>query len=90
MGYKRLQKLLLIHVIRHLWKSDEDWVQKAFFNYFKAFGLTERTGIDLPAEATSYYQGLNGMGAVELASCSFGQTNKVTPIEMITAYAKSN
>lgn len=59
----------------------------SFFNYFKAFGLTERTGIDLPAEATSYYQGLSGMGAVELASCSFGQTNKVTPIEMITAYA---
>ena len=58
-----------------------------FFNYFKSFGLTDRTGIDLPAEATSYYQGLNGMGAVELASCSFGQTNKITPIEMITAYA---
>lgn len=31
---------------------------ESFFNYFKAFGLTERTGIDLPAEATSYYQGL--------------------------------
>ena len=27
------------------------------------------------------------MGPVELASCSFGQTNKVTPLEMITAYA---
>lgn len=60
---------------------------ESFFNYFKSFGLTEITGIDLPAEATSYYQGLNGMGAVELASSSFGQTNKVTPIEMITAYA---
>jgi len=60
---------------------------ESFFNYFKSFGLTERTGIDLPAEATSYYQSLNGMGAVELASCSFGQTNKITPIEMITAYA---
>ena len=60
---------------------------ETFFNYFKAFGLTETTGIDLPAEATSYYQSLNGMGALELASCSFGQTNKVTPIEMITAYA---
>jgi stage V sporulation protein D (sporulation-specific penicillin-binding protein) len=60
---------------------------ESFFNYFKAYGLTEKTGIDLPAEATSYYQGLNGMGAVELASCSFGQTNKVTPMEMITAYA---
>lgn len=58
-----------------------------FFDYFKAYGLTERTGIDLPAEATSYYQGVEGMGPVELASCSFGQTNKVTPLEMITAYA---
>lgn len=60
---------------------------ESFFEYFKAFGLTERTGIDLPAEATSYYQSLSGMGAVELASCSFGQTNKLTPMEMITAYA---
>ena len=58
-----------------------------FFDYFKAYGLTERTGIDLPAEATSYYQRLDRMGAVELASCSFGQTNKITPMEMITAYA---
>ena len=58
-----------------------------FFDYFKAYGLTERTGIDLPAEATSYYQRLDSMGAVELASCSFGQTNKITPMEMITAYA---
>lgn len=58
-----------------------------FFQYFSAYGLTERTGIDLPAESTSYYQGLNGMGPIELASCSFGQTNKLTPMEMITAYA---
>ncbi|MBQ8780790.1 MAG: PASTA domain-containing protein [Oscillospiraceae bacterium] len=27
------------------------------------------------------------MGPVELASCSFGQSNKITPIQMITAYA---
>lgn len=58
-----------------------------FFNYFTAFGMTEKTGIDLPGEASSYYQSLEGMGPVELASCSFGQTNIVTPIEMITAYA---
>ncbi|MBQ7046655.1 MAG: PASTA domain-containing protein, partial [Oscillospiraceae bacterium] len=58
-----------------------------FFDYFKSYGLTERTGIDLPAESTSIYQALEGMGPVELASCSFGQTNKVTPIQMITAYA---
>lgn len=58
-----------------------------FYGYFEAFGLTGRTGIDLPFEATSIYQGLKGMGPVELASCSFGQTNKITPIQMITAYA---
>lgn len=60
---------------------------ETFYGYFEAFGLTGRTGIDLPFEATSIYQGLKGMGPVELASCSFGQTNKVTPIEMIVAYA---
>ena len=58
-----------------------------FFNYFKSYGLTERTGIDLPAEEKSYYQDLETMGPVELESSSFGQTNKLTPIEMITAYA---
>lgn len=58
-----------------------------FFQYFSAFGLTEKTGIDLPGEATSYYKPLEEMGPVELAACSFGQTNIVTPIEMITAYA---
>lgn len=58
-----------------------------FFDYFRAYGLTEKTGIDLPAESSSIYQSLEGMGPVELASCSFGQTNKVTPMEMITAYA---
>lgn len=58
-----------------------------FFEYFKAYGFTEKTGIDLPGESTSIYMPLTRMGPVELASCSFGQTNKVTPIQMITAYA---
>ncbi len=58
-----------------------------FCKYFNAYGLNAKTGIDLPGEATSLYQGINGMGPVELASSSFGQTNKVTPLEMITAYA---
>jgi len=58
-----------------------------FFEYFEAFGLTQKTGIDLPGESSSYYQGLEGMGPIELASSSFGQTNKITPIEMLNAYA---
>lgn len=58
-----------------------------FCSYFKAFGFTEPTGIDLPGEASGLYVAEENMGIVELASCSFGQSNTVTPIQMITAYA---
>lgn len=57
-----------------------------FTNYFEAFGFTEPTGIDLPGEAQSLYIPYSRMGPVELASSAFGQTNKITPIQMITAY----
>lgn len=60
---------------------------KKFSDYFEAFGFTEKTGIDLPGEASSLYVNYENMGPVELATSSFGQTNKITPIQMITAYA---
>lgn len=60
---------------------------KNFTDYFEAFGLTEKTGVDLPGENTSIYVGYDRMGPVELASSAFGQTNKLTPLQMITAYA---
>lgn len=56
-----------------------------FCDYFEAFGFTEKTGIDLPGEAQSLYVSRENMGPVELASSAFGQTNKVTPIQMATA-----
>lgn len=56
-----------------------------FCDYFEAFGFTEPTGIDLPGESRSLYVNRDNMGPVELASSAFGQTNKVTPIQMATA-----
>lgn len=56
-----------------------------FDKYFEAFGLTKKTGIDLPGESQSVFHKLTEKGAVELASASFGQTFTVTPIQMITA-----
>ena len=56
-----------------------------FSDYFEAFGFTEPTGIDLPGESRSLYVNRDNMGPVELASSAFGQTNKVTPIQMATA-----
>lgn len=60
-----------------------------FYKYFDAFGFTEKTGIDLPAEANPVagktYHALEKMGIAELSSSSFGQTFQVSPIQMITA-----
>lgn len=57
---------------------------EGFINYFDGFGYTELSGIDLPGEINSYTMPLSKMGLVELATSSFGQTNKITPIQMIT------
>ncbi len=56
-----------------------------FSKYFEAFGFGEKTGIDLPGEATSTYHKQQNMGPVELSSSSFGQTFNVTPIQLLTA-----
>ena len=56
-----------------------------FYNYFKSFGYTEKTGIDLPGEATPIYHEYQNFNALELAICSFGQTFKVTPLQQLTA-----
>ncbi len=56
-----------------------------FSKYFKAFGFSEKTGIDLPGESRSTYHSEEKMGVVELASSSFGQTFNVTPIQMMSA-----
>ena len=56
-----------------------------FSKYFKAFGFTEKTGIDLPGESRSTYHLQEKMGPVELASSSFGQTFNVTPVQLLSA-----
>ncbi len=56
-----------------------------FYDYFKDFGYTEKTGIDLPGEASSIYHDISGFNQVELAVYSFGQTFKVTPLQQLTA-----
>ncbi|MCQ2462784.1 MAG: PASTA domain-containing protein [Clostridia bacterium] len=59
-----------------------------YYKYFKAFGFTEKTGIDLPAEyvpaAGINYHTEDDFSVANLASYSFGQTFKVSPIQMIT------
>ena len=58
-----------------------------FYDYFNAFGFTEKSGIDLPGEGSSIFYTPEGMGPVELASVSFGQSNKISSLQMISAFA---
>lgn len=58
-----------------------------YLDYFEAFGLKDKTGIDLPGEASTAGNvwDRDKMTQVDLAVGSFGQQIEVTPIQMITA-----
>lgn len=58
-----------------------------FYAQLEAFGLTERTGIDLPGEGRGLLPPKEAVRPLDLAVMGFGQTLTVTPIQMITAMA---
>ncbi len=68
---------------------------ETYYQYFNAFGFTEKTGIDLPGEATpirgvhyhtwDVFSNPRLGGLVTLSTYGFGQTFKITPIQLITA-----
>lgn len=54
-----------------------------FYYYFDRLGLSNRTGVDLPGEANSIKHKLENVGAVELATMSFGQSFQITPLQLL-------
>ena len=62
---------------------------KTFSRYQEIFNLGQKTGIDLPGEADTsgliYYE--DGLGDIEISTCSFGQGFNVTMIQFASAYA---
>ena len=59
--------------------------KEVFYDYFKKFGYTSKTGIDLPSEALGYYHKYDDFSNVSLAVYSFGQTFKTTAIQQLRA-----
>lgn len=55
------------------------------FEGMKKFGVLEKTGIDVPGEAATIMHKQENVGAVELATMSFGQSFQLSPIRMLTS-----
>jgi len=64
---------------------------RTFYRYIDAFGMFDRTGLDNAVEGRSLWWDDNVFfdrrNQSQLASASFGQTFKITPIQMISAAA---
>lgn len=63
---------------------------ETFYDYVEAFGFTQATGIDLPGESSGLFfskADLSGPSTASLISSSFGQTFRITPIQLVRAVA---
>ena len=56
-----------------------------FKEYFKAFGYTQKTGIELNGEASSIFYQKDKLSETDIATSSFGQGFQITPIQHICA-----
>lgn len=56
-----------------------------FYDYVQRFGYFEKSGIDLPSEASTIFHKEENIGSTELATASFGQRFKVSVINHLTA-----
>ena len=64
-----------------------------FYDYLKSFGIMEKTGVDLPGEASGLFyerKYLNNpaqYGTSYLITSSFGQSFRITPVQLIRSVA---
>ena len=61
-----------------------------FYDYINSFGFLEQTGVDLPGEAKGLFfskADLSGASTASLISASFGQTFRITPIQLVRSVA---
>ena len=59
--------------------------KESFYTYLSAFGFGSKTGIDISGEESGLLLPLDKVREIDLATMSFGQSNSVTPIQLLTA-----
>jgi cell division protein FtsI (penicillin-binding protein 3) len=58
-----------------------------YHRYLKAFGFGDKTGVDLPGEASGMLRPVARWSGRSIASVAIGQELSVTPLQMVTAFA---
>lgn len=58
-----------------------------FSKYNKLYGFGQRTGVDLPGETSGLIHTKEELNPVELATSSFGQTQTVTMVQMLSGFS---
>ena len=84
-GYQTLRQSLMNSCNPALMQLGKRIGASTLYKYYNAFGLFDRTGIATSGEANSNFWNLSDVGNIELATMSFGQRFKITPIQLITA-----
>lgn len=84
-GYQTLRQSLMNSCNPALMQLGKRIGATTLYKYCRAYGLFDKTGISTSGEASSNFWNLEDVGNIELATMSFGQRFKVTPIQMITA-----
>jgi cell division protein FtsI/penicillin-binding protein 2 len=56
-----------------------------FYEYIRAFGFGQQTGVDLPGESKGILRKLDNWSAISIGSVSMGQEVGVTPMQLVTA-----
>ncbi|HWQ88765.1 MAG TPA: penicillin-binding transpeptidase domain-containing protein [Desulfitobacteriaceae bacterium] len=59
--------------------------KESFYTFLKAFGLGAKTGIDIAGEESGLLVPEDKAKDIDLATMSFGQSNLVTPIQLLSA-----
>ena len=84
-GGKSLRQALQVSCNPSLIQLGQRIGAETLYKYYQAFGFFDKTGIDLPSEASSTYWDLEDVHEVELATMSFGQRFTITPIQLVSA-----
>ncbi len=58
---------------------------ESFYKYLERFDVLKKTGVDLPGEAATIMHKKENVGAVELATVSFGQSFQITPLRLMAS-----